>query len=84
MGRTPNRDPFLDHRADFGDDWDGHAKGQIRSRRCNRWINGQRYAVLGLPGRSGLAVARALAAGGVDVVVWDDNEQARAGRGGGA
>jgi len=40
-------------------------------------LTGQRYAVLGL-GRSGLAVARALAAGGVDVVVWDDNEQARA------
>ena len=39
-------------------------------------LTGQRYAVLGL-GRSGLAVARALAAGGVDVVVWDDNEQAR-------
>ena len=35
-------------------------------------LTGQRYAVLGL-GRSGLAVARALAAGGVDIVVWDDN-----------
>jgi len=41
-------------------------------------LTGQRYAVLGL-GRSGLGVARALAAGGVDVVVWDDNERARAG-----
>ena len=30
-GRTPNRDPFLDHRADFGDDRYGHAKGQISS-----------------------------------------------------
>ena len=40
-------------------------------------LTGQRYAVLGL-GRSGLAVSRALAAGGVEVVVWDDNEQARA------
>ena len=34
-------------------------------------------AVLGL-GRTGLTAARALAAGGADVVVWDENEASRA------
>ncbi|HET7409545.1 MAG TPA: UDP-N-acetylmuramoyl-L-alanine--D-glutamate ligase [Paracoccaceae bacterium] len=39
---------------------------------------GQRVGVLGL-GRSGLAAARALAAGGATPVCWDDGEAARAG-----
>ncbi len=39
-------------------------------------FDGQRVGVLGL-GRSGLAAARALVAGGADVVVWDDGEAAR-------
>jgi len=38
---------------------------------------GRRVAVLGL-GRSGLAVARALAAGGAEALVWDDSAEARA------
>ncbi len=38
---------------------------------------GQRVAVLGL-GRSGLAVARALAAGGAEPLLWDDSAEARA------
>jgi UDP-N-acetylmuramoylalanine--D-glutamate ligase len=38
---------------------------------------GQRVGVLGL-GRSGLAAAKALAAGGAEVVCWDDGEAARA------
>ncbi|MBR9843473.1 MAG: UDP-N-acetylmuramoyl-L-alanine--D-glutamate ligase [Rhodobacteraceae bacterium] len=38
---------------------------------------GKRVAVLGL-GRSGLATARALAAGGADPLCWDDNPAARA------
>ncbi|MEM6441057.1 MAG: NAD(P)-dependent oxidoreductase, partial [Pseudomonadota bacterium] len=42
-----------------------------------RGYDGQRVAVLGL-GRSGLAAARALRAGGAEVVVWDDGEGARA------
>ncbi|MCI4661349.1 MAG: UDP-N-acetylmuramoyl-L-alanine--D-glutamate ligase [Neomegalonema sp.] len=39
---------------------------------------GQRVGVLGL-GRSGLASARALAAGGAEVVAWDDGEAGRTG-----
>lgn len=39
-------------------------------------FDGARVAVLGL-GRSGLATARALRAGGAIPVVWDDNEAAR-------
>lgn len=38
---------------------------------------GRRLAVVGL-GRAGLPAARALAAMGADVVVWDDNDAARA------
>ena len=41
-----------------------------------RGYQGHTVAVLGL-GRSGLAAARALEAGGADVVVWDDTETAR-------
>ncbi len=37
---------------------------------------GQRVAVLGL-GRSGLATARALKAGGAEALVWDDSPEAR-------
>lgn len=40
-------------------------------------LTGQRVGVLGL-GRSGLATARALAAGGAVPVVWDDSPEARA------
>lgn len=40
-------------------------------------FEGQKVAVLGL-GRSGLATARALKAGGAIPVVWDDNADARA------
>jgi UDP-N-acetylmuramoylalanine--D-glutamate ligase len=39
-------------------------------------MDGQRVAVLGL-GRSGLASARSLRAGGVKVLCWDDNAEAR-------
>ncbi|WP_299644664.1 Mur ligase family protein, partial [uncultured Ruegeria sp.] len=39
-------------------------------------FSGQKVAVLGL-GRSGLATARALRAGGADPVCWDDNPAAR-------
>ena len=38
---------------------------------------GRRVAVLGL-GRSGLATARALAAGGAEALLWDDSPEARA------
>ncbi|HSF94806.1 MAG TPA: NAD(P)-dependent oxidoreductase, partial [Thermohalobaculum sp.] len=38
---------------------------------------GQRVGVLGL-GRSGLAAARALQAGGAEALCWDDKEAARA------
>ncbi|WP_415920965.1 UDP-N-acetylmuramoyl-L-alanine--D-glutamate ligase [Tateyamaria sp. SN6-1] len=41
-----------------------------------RGLKGARVAVLGL-GRSGLAAARALAAGGAEPVCWDDNPEAR-------
>ena len=41
-----------------------------------RGYDGQRVAVLGL-GRSGLAACAALAAGGADVVAWDDGQAAR-------
>ncbi|QUJ75119.1 UDP-N-acetylmuramoyl-L-alanine--D-glutamate ligase [Sulfitobacter albidus] len=40
-------------------------------------LTGARVAVLGL-GRSGLAAARALRAGGAQALVWDDNPEARA------
>lgn len=40
-------------------------------------VEGQKIAVLGL-GRSGLATARALLAGGAEVLVWDDSAEARA------
>jgi UDP-N-acetylmuramoylalanine--D-glutamate ligase len=40
-------------------------------------LAGRRYAVVGL-GRMGLPAARALAAMGADVTVWDDNEASRA------
>ena len=40
-------------------------------------FKGSRIAVLGL-GRSGLAAARALAAGGADVAAWDDSDAVRA------
>lgn len=40
-------------------------------------VEGKRVAVLGL-GRSGLAAARALRAGGAEPVLWDDQEAARA------
>ena len=40
-------------------------------------FDGARVAVLGL-GRSGLAAARALAAGGAEPVCWDDGQEARA------
>ncbi len=39
-------------------------------------VSGLRIAVLGL-GRSGLSAARALAAGGAEVVAWDDGDAAR-------
>ena len=39
-------------------------------------VSGQTIAVLGL-GRSGKATAAALQAGGADVVVWDDGQEAR-------
>lgn len=39
--------------------------------------NGQKVAVLGL-GRSGLATAAALAAGGAEPLLWDDSPEARA------
>lgn len=42
-----------------------------------RGFEGRKVAVLGL-GRSGLAVARALAAGDAEPVVWDDGAEARA------
>ncbi|RME14316.1 MAG: UDP-N-acetylmuramoyl-L-alanine--D-glutamate ligase [Alphaproteobacteria bacterium] len=42
-----------------------------------RGYENQRVAVLGL-GRSGLAAARALSAGGADVLCWDDGAEARA------
>ncbi len=42
-----------------------------------RGYEGQKIAVLGL-GRSGLATARALAAGGAEPLVWDDSPEARA------
>lgn len=42
-----------------------------------RGYRGRRVAVLGL-GRSGLPAAAALAAGGAEVLVWDDGETARA------
>ncbi|QHQ34047.1 UDP-N-acetylmuramoyl-L-alanine--D-glutamate ligase [Algicella marina] len=42
-----------------------------------RGYEGHRVAVLGL-GRSGLVAARALRAGGAEVVAWDDNPEARA------
>ncbi|NAZ35951.1 UDP-N-acetylmuramoyl-L-alanine--D-glutamate ligase [Rubellimicrobium sp. CFH 75288] len=41
-----------------------------------RGVEGARVAVLGL-GRSGLATVEALAAGGAEVVVWDDGAPAR-------
>ena len=41
-----------------------------------RGYEGARVAVLGL-GRSGLATARALAAGGAEPLVWDDSPEAR-------
>ncbi|NBZ87030.1 UDP-N-acetylmuramoyl-L-alanine--D-glutamate ligase [Stagnihabitans tardus] len=40
-------------------------------------VAGKKVAVLGL-GRSGLAAARALQAGGAEVLLWDDGEAARA------
>jgi UDP-N-acetylmuramoylalanine--D-glutamate ligase len=43
-----------------------------------RGYEGRKVAVLGL-GRSGLAAARALAAGGAEVLLWDDSAEARAG-----
>ena len=42
-----------------------------------RGYDGARVGVLGL-GRSGLATARALVAGGAEAVVWDDSPEARA------
>ncbi len=42
-----------------------------------RGYQGQKVAVLGL-GRSGLATARALAAGGAETLLWDDSPEARA------
>ncbi|MEM9975620.1 MAG: NAD(P)-dependent oxidoreductase, partial [Pseudomonadota bacterium] len=43
-----------------------------------RGYEGARVAVLGL-GRSGLAAARALKAGGAEVIAWDDGAAARDG-----
>ena len=40
-------------------------------------IKGQKYAVLGL-GKSGFATAATLRASGADIVLWDDNDKARA------
>ncbi|THD81191.1 UDP-N-acetylmuramoyl-L-alanine--D-glutamate ligase [Aliigemmobacter aestuarii] len=40
-------------------------------------VQGQKVAVLGL-GRSGLATARALVAGGAEPLLWDDSPEARA------
>jgi UDP-N-acetylmuramoylalanine--D-glutamate ligase len=42
-----------------------------------RGYEGRKVAVLGL-GRSGLAAARALAAGGAEALAWDDSAEARA------
>jgi UDP-N-acetylmuramoylalanine--D-glutamate ligase len=42
-----------------------------------RGFEGKRVAVFGL-GRTGLTAARALAAGGADVVLWDEKEASRA------
>ena len=42
-----------------------------------RFYQGRRVAVLGL-GRSGLAAARALVAGGAEALLWDDSPDARA------
>ncbi|MCB5410123.1 UDP-N-acetylmuramoyl-L-alanine--D-glutamate ligase [Pseudogemmobacter faecipullorum] len=41
-----------------------------------RGYQGQKVAVLGL-GRSGLATARALSAGGAEVLLWDDSAESR-------
>lgn len=41
------------------------------------FLTGKSVAVMGL-GKSGTATVRALTASGVDVLAWDDNEQARA------
>ena len=41
-----------------------------------RGVEGRRIAVLGL-GRSGLSAARALRAGGAEVLAWDDGAAAR-------
>jgi UDP-N-acetylmuramoylalanine--D-glutamate ligase len=43
-----------------------------------RGYEGRKVAVLGL-GRSGLATARALEAGGAEALLWDDSPEARAG-----
>src|SRR3954462_9411166 len=40
-------------------------------------LKGKRFAVMGL-GKSGLATAKALVAGGSDVLAWDDGEAGRA------
>ena len=42
-------------------------------------FSGKRFAVVGL-GKNGLPVALGLRAMGADVVAWDDNPVARAGR----
>jgi len=41
-----------------------------------RGFEGKRVAVFGL-GRTGLTAARALAAGGAEVVLWDEKEASR-------
>src|SRR5574343_27687 len=53
--------------------WPPSARGMIPV----RGYAGAKVAVLGL-GRSGLATARALVAGGAEALLWDDSPEARA------
>jgi UDP-N-acetylmuramoylalanine--D-glutamate ligase len=65
----------LDHRLCARFDWSFHLEAEIIMTPVTCY-SGKHAAVFGLGG-SGFVTAQALAAGGANVTVWDDNEHAR-------
>ena len=81
LGRADHRDPLLDHLGDAGPGRPRHPEAAVGEGRRHvmipvRGFEGEKVAVFGLA-RTGLAAARALAAGGAEVVVWDEKAAAR-------
>src|SRR5207237_6611677 len=76
LGGGTDRNPFLDHCDDLGDRRLGDVEIAIAPMIVVDTFGGRRVAILGLA-RSGRAAAAALAAGGAEVLAWDDSPAVR-------